>query len=294
MYCRQVFFRRANRWSLYDKHNGFLQLHFDIDGKADTSETGKGLKPGVDTGKAEGLLGKDAKVDKSGKLSNDRDFKTTLKEASASQTEASDGKPTVKVETEQAITPSAKLDKLQDKLAELPINKLAETPAPNVAAAAHIQQVADTAATATHMDRIAPQVGTPAWDQAVGQKVVWMVGSAQQSASLTLNPPDLGPLQVVLNVSNGQADASFYAAQPEVRQALEAAMPKLRDMMSEAGVQLGQATVNAGMPNQQNSAEQQFAGSSRGTSTNTTPDETTTRVITQPIKSGQGLVDTFA
>jgi flagellar hook-length control protein FliK len=32
-----------------------------------------------------------------------------------------------------------------------------------------------------------------------------MVGSEEQTASLTLNPPDLGPLQVVLSVSNDQA-----------------------------------------------------------------------------------------
>jgi len=155
------------------------------------------------------------------------------------------------------------------------------------------QQSANTA------ERLTPRVGTPAWDQALGQKVVWMVAGEQQSASLTLNPPDLGPLQVVLNVSNSQANATFIAAQPEVRQALEAAMPKLRDMLGEAGIQLGQASVNSGTPNQQGGFEQQGSQSARGHGQfgNREPEQADAQVrVTrvQPSSSGLGMVDTFA
>lgn len=147
-------------------------------------------------------------------------------------------------------------------------------------------------------ERLTPRVGTPAWDQALGQKVVWMVAGEQQSASLTLNPPDLGPLQVVLNVSNSQANATFIAAQPEVRQALEAALPKLREMLGEAGIQLGQASVNSGTPNQQGGFEQQGSQSARGhglaVGRDGTPAEGQVRVSrVQPAASGLGLVDTF-
>lgn len=147
-------------------------------------------------------------------------------------------------------------------------------------------------------DKLTPRVGTPAWDQALGQKVVWMVAGEQQSASLTLNPPDLGPLQVVLNVSNSQATATFTAAQPEVRQALEAALPKLRDMLSEAGIQLGQASVNSGSPNQQGGFEQQASSSHGLNHTDHRSDAATAdsprvgRVI--PASTGQGMIDTFA
>jgi flagellar hook-length control protein FliK len=144
-------------------------------------------------------------------------------------------------------------------------------------------------------DKLTPPVGTPAWDQALGQKVVWMVAGDQQSASLTLNPPDLGPLQVVLNVSNSQANATFISAQPEVRQALEAAMPKLREMLGEAGIQLGQSNVNAGTPNQQGSFGDPQAPSSRHNDRTAAGDASspaTARVIPAAIK--QGLVDTFA
>lgn len=152
------------------------------------------------------------------------------------------------------------------------------------------QQVANTA------EKLTPRVGTPAWDQALGQKVVWMVAGDQQSASLTLNPPDLGPLQVVLNVSNSQANATFIAAQPEVRQALEAALPKLRDMLGEAGIQLGQASVNSGTPNQQGGFEQQGSQTARGHGHHGNRDvasnDAQVRVSrVQPASSGLGLVD---
>jgi flagellar hook-length control protein FliK len=166
-------------------------------------------------------------------------------------------------------------------------------PVQNTALNALQQQVANTT------ERLTPRVGTPAWDQALGQKVVWMVAGEQQSASLTLNPPDLGPLQVVLTVSNSQANATFIAAQPEVRQALEAALPKLRDMLGEAGIQLGQANVNSGTPNQQQGSFDQAASQSARGATQFGDRESTggdaqmrvSRV--QPSSSGLGLVDTF-
>ncbi|WP_426086020.1 flagellar hook-length control protein FliK [Janthinobacterium sp. PSPC1-1] len=125
-----------------------------------------------------------------------------------------------------------------------------------------LQQAA--AAMAVPADKLTGRVGTPAWDQQLGQKVVWMAAGGDQSATLTLNPPDLGPVQVVLTVTNDQADAAFMSAQPEVRQALEAAMPRLREMMSEAGIAFGSATVSAGTPEQQNNGERAASGERRG------------------------------
>lgn len=148
--------------------------------------------------------------------------------------------------------------------------------------------------TAAHAsDRLSPQVGTPAWDQALGQKVTWMIAGEQQSASLTLNPPDLGPLQVVLNVTNSHANATFVAAQPEVRQALEAAMPRLRDMLGDAGIQLGQATVSSGSPGQQGAPDQPPQQGRRADFSTVRFDTPIQATRVQAVSSGVGLVDTF-
>ncbi|MES2347490.1 MAG: flagellar hook-length control protein FliK, partial [Pseudomonadota bacterium] len=121
-----------------------------------------------------------------------------------------------------------------------------------------------SAVTAVPTDKLSSRVGTQAWDQQLGQKIVFMAAGGEQSATMELNPPDLGPLQVVLSVNKDQATAAFTSATPEVRQALEAALPKLREMMSDAGIQLGSATVSAGMSDQNNGFSQQATSAQGG------------------------------
>lgn len=140
---------------------------------------------------------------------------------------------------------------------------------------------------------LTPSVGTTAWSQALGDKIVWMAAGAQQTATLTLNPPNLGPLQIVLNLTNDQATANFFTAQPEVRQALETAFPRLREMMSDAGIQLGQASVSAETPGQHAAPERQAQRSALPfTGMAETADLPAAQGLTR--QSGRGLVDTFA
>jgi flagellar hook-length control protein FliK len=165
-----------------------------------------------------------------------------------------------------------------------------------------VMEAAQAAAAAA--DELSAQVGTEAWENQVGQKVVYMVGSEEQTASLTLNPPDLGPLQVVLSVSNDQASVTFSANQEEVRQALENALPRLREMMSESGIALGNATVNAGMPDHGQAQEQAarngggFGGNGNGRGRGdkgNAADEPAARTVTRTARLGdRGMVDTFA
>ena len=157
------------------------------------------------------------------------------------------------------------------------------------------------AAAGVHTDKIAARVGTPGWDNQVGQKIVWMVAGKEQSATLTLNPPDLGPMQVVLSVNNDQATVTFSSAQPEVRAALENAMPRLREMLDDSGVALSNASVNAGMPDQRQAQGDQRPGNSGNNGnglgrfeTNGSASEAAARSAARPAAAGNGLVDTFA
>ncbi len=128
--------------------------------------------------------------------------------------------------------------------------------------------------------------------------MIWMAAGAQQTASLTLNPPELGPLQVILSLNNSQANATFIAAQPEVRQALEAAMPRLREMLGDAGIQLGQASVNAGNPGQEQGFSQQNNDSTQHRKKANSDSLSDTALATvlpiPPGTRGRGMVDTFA
>lgn len=201
---------------------------------------------------------------------------------------------------EGSVLQTAATDPLSTKTVDLQSAK-ASDPLPtlaNASAMSPLQQIRPEAAQTPGglmQYRLAPPVGAKAWEHALGERITWMVAGAQQTASLTLNPPDLGPLQVVLSISEDQASANFFSAQPEVRQALEAALPKLREMMSEAGVQLGQTSVSADMPRQNDTADRQarqapprFPGLDSSAIPGPSPDSL------NPQQTGRGLLDTYA
>jgi flagellar hook-length control protein FliK len=141
---------------------------------------------------------------------------------------------------------------------------------------------------------IQPSPGRAGWDQAISQKVVWMVGAAEQTATLTLNPPDLGPLQVVINVNNEKADTTFISENPEVRRALENGIPALRGLLDQAGVQLGQANVSTSQQ------QQEFQQAEKGRSQQGFAKDNVSKSIEAPVatrtnlRTNNGLVDTFA
>jgi flagellar hook-length control protein FliK len=88
------------------------------------------------------------------------------------------------------------------------------------------------------------QVGSKAWTEAVAQRVMWMVQGDQQFARLKLNPPNLGPLEVRVSVNQDQTNVAFLAQHAPVREALEAALPRLREMFDQSSLQLVRADVS--------------------------------------------------
>ena len=135
--------------------------------------------------------------------------------------------------------------------------------------------------------------GSTAWNQEVNQKVIWMVGGADQSATLTLNPPDLGPLQVVISVNNAKADTQFISDNPDVRLALEQGVETLREMMRESGIELGKANVSAGNQSQSNGNQPERIYKASSATLLAVADQS---IESRPIykKAASGLVDTFA
>ncbi len=147
-----------------------------------------------------------------------------------------------------------------------------------------------------HNPRLEARVGTPAWDGALAQKVTWMVTQQLQVAQLQLNPPNLGPMEVMLTVGNGpdpQTRIEFTSPHLVVREAIQAALPHLREMMENSGLSLGSATVSADSFQQQAQAGRQDHASPKQaenmpqTASGLAARSAATRVHT-------GLVDTFA
>jgi len=90
------------------------------------------------------------------------------------------------------------------------------------------------------------KVGAADWGQAVGERLMWMVKGDQQMAELKITPPNLGPLEVKLTISNDQASVAFLSNHAAVRDALEAAIPRLREMLAQESLQLANVDVGSG------------------------------------------------
>ena len=139
---------------------------------------------------------------------------------------------------------------------------------------------------------------TADWNQDFGQKIVWLANNDKQSAQITLNPEQMGPIEVSLNVDKGNVSASFTSANAEVREAIETALPRLREMFASAGIELGQTNVSAEsfkqqqQPDNENSANRSQAVSGNGILA--TSGTGSTSAATYGTRQGNGLVDIFA
>lgn len=107
-------------------------------------------------------------------------------------------------------------------------------------------------------------VAHPRWGQALGQRVVYMANNQVQQAQITLNPDKLGPVQIKLQLDKEQQVHVTMTAQHGVtREAMEAAMPRLKELMEQAGVELG--SVNVNQEQREFAQQNEQAGSGGGT-----------------------------
>jgi len=86
--------------------------------------------------------------------------------------------------------------------------------------------------------------GQPGWDVEVGNRIRWMVGQNNSGLELRLNPAELGSVEVKLSNEGERTNVTFFAANPAAREALEAALPRLREMFADSGMQLANADVS--------------------------------------------------
>jgi flagellar hook-length control protein FliK len=91
-------------------------------------------------------------------------------------------------------------------------------------------------------------VNTPvtdaSWGEQIGQRVVLIANRHLQNAEIRLSPAELGPLRVQVRVDDGAANITFHATHAVTRDAIEQAMPRLREMFLENGLNLGEANVS--------------------------------------------------
>ncbi len=88
-----------------------------------------------------------------------------------------------------------------------------------------------------------PTLGDDGFDQAVGARLGWLADQKIGHAHIRLNPEDLGPVDVRLQMNGDKVHASFSSPHLDVRHALESSLPRLRELLGEQGFQLAHADV---------------------------------------------------
>jgi len=84
---------------------------------------------------------------------------------------------------------------------------------------------------------------SPRFADETGARVQWLAAQGGGEATLRISPDGLGPVEIRLSLDGDRVDVALHAAQADTRQALEQALPRLREMLAQQGLQLGHADV---------------------------------------------------
>lgn len=81
------------------------------------------------------------------------------------------------------------------------------------------------------------------FSDAVKDKVMLIISQKLQQFDITLDPPELGNMQVRVNLQGEQASVNFIVQNQQAKEALDQNMNKLKDMLAEQGVDVGDTNV---------------------------------------------------
>lgn len=131
------------------------------------------------------------------------------------------------------------------------------------------------------------------WDKLISERVLLMANGRLQNAELRLTPAELGPLRVQVTVEDGAAHVAFQAQHALTREAIEQAMPRLREMLADSGLSLGQTSVSDDGV-RQGGRDGAAPGNEAGAAAREEGEYDEEHVAVLGARSSDGLVDTFA
>lgn len=217
----------------------------------------------------------------------------TLKAAPAAPTSKQDESFSLATASADLMTFAKELE-IRNKLDSSAIAPAMQIATPQANLVQSMASAVPTIAPATQLVIDTP-VSQKQWGNEFSQKITWMATQQDQHAELHLNPAQLGPVDVVIKVSGDQATAQFTSAHAAVREVIEQSIPKLREMLADNGIMLGNTTVSDQAPREQRG---EF-GNQRQTAPNgrlleSAPANMSDTLVATPLSRHNGMVDTFA
>ena len=92
------------------------------------------------------------------------------------------------------------------------------------------------------------------------ERVSSMLSINNKEAEIRLDPPEMGSMQIRVRSDAEQAQINFVVQNQQAKEALEQSMPRLREMLAQQGLELGESTISYGQSGGEN-AEQNESGS---------------------------------
>jgi flagellar hook-length control protein FliK len=86
-------------------------------------------------------------------------------------------------------------------------------------------------------------VGDSGWDGEFAGRVNMLVKGGIQEAKIQLSPPELGRLEIKISMDGDSAKVMFSVDNVAARDAIEQAMPRLRELLGQGGLQLSHGEV---------------------------------------------------
>lgn len=136
------------------------------------------------------------------------------------------------------------------------------------------------------------QLANPNWGSALAERMVWFSANQVNHAQLDLDPPDLGPLQVRISSSGEHTHLSFTSPHAAVRDAVDANLPRLKEMFENAGLSLGD--VNVSDQSREQARESFVARSQASHELEDAPADGDDTLIQSPVTGSLHMVDYYA
>ncbi|MGJ8678755.1 flagellar hook-length control protein FliK [Paraglaciecola sp.] len=142
----------------------------------------------------------------------------------------------------------------------------------------------------------AVNIAKPEGLQQLAEKVRWMANSRNLVAEIRLDPADLGSVHVKVAMSGDSATVNFVVQSQHAREAMDNATPRLREMLAEKGIELGQSSVKQESGTQQQKEQGELAGKANSVNEeNEEVDAAEHSEIQQRVVNGSlGGIDYFA
>ncbi len=97
---------------------------------------------------------------------------------------------------------------------------------------------ANSLAPGSYVSNLQMPLQSPEWKEGLSQKLAWFVSEKIQSAKIHVNPPELGPVEMKIQITKDQAQIQVQSPHAVVRDLLEGTAHRLREMLASQGIEL--------------------------------------------------------